>query len=136
MSKKSRHQTTVDNDALYKEVATQRQQSQREVTEPPETNMSLDDDAVSNGPLPDGWKVNYDEHSQRPYYSGSNALGEQQSTWFPVVGSTYLQVDAPAQEQVDTHYARKKKQEDDARRVEERRDLSKLTKNDEFWKKN
>jgi hypothetical protein len=112
---KSRHQTTVDNDALYKEVVTQRQHSQREVTEPPETNMSLDDDAVSNAPLPEGWQRNYDEQSKRPYYSGPNALGEEQSTWFPVAGSTYLKADAPAQQQVNTHYAQKKKQEDEAR---------------------
>jgi len=112
---KSRHQTTVDNDALYKEVVTQRQHSQREVTEPPETNMSLDDGAVSNAPLPEGWQRNYDEQSKRPYYSGPNALGEEQSTWFPVAGSINLKADAPAQEQVDDAHAQKKKQEDDAR---------------------
>ena len=54
---KTRNQTAVDNDTEYKKVVTQRQQSQREVTKPRETNMILDDcDAVASAALPKGWQ--------------------------------------------------------------------------------
>ena len=62
---KTRNQTAEDNDTEYKKVVAQRQQSQREITEPHETNMILDDDAVSSAALPKGWQRNYGDQSQR-----------------------------------------------------------------------
>jgi hypothetical protein len=63
---KTRNQVAGDNDTVYKEIANVRQQGHREETEPPETDMSLDDTAVSKGRLPEGWQENVDKASGRP----------------------------------------------------------------------
>ena len=104
---KTRNQVAGDNDTVYKEIANVRQQGHREDTEPPETDMSLDDTAVSRGRLSEGWQENVDETSKRPYYSGTNKQGEVLSTWFRVHGDIHLPADATAQDQAHVAYALK-----------------------------